>query len=46
MEIIGTILLVFFVIVFGISAIANAYESSESRRFNKSDVKYNDGDNT
>jgi hypothetical protein len=45
-EIFGTIVLIILTMIFGLSAFANAYESSESRRFDKSDVKYNDGDNT
>lgn len=46
MEIFGTIVLIILTMILGLSAFANSYKSSESKRFDKSDVKYNDGDNT
>ena len=46
MEVLGTAIIIILMIIFGIGALANAFEASERRNFDKSDVKYNDGDNT
>ena len=48
MEVIGTILLICMVMLFGISAFAAAFEASERqrKRLDKHKVKHTDKDNT
>lgn len=46
MEILGTAIIILLMIIFGVVALTNAFESSRRKYFDKSDVKYNDGDNT
>ena len=48
MEILGSILLICMVMLFGVSALAAAFEASENKRkrLDKHRVKHTDGDNT
>lgn len=46
MEVISTVIIILLVIVFGVGTIDNALKTSERGPFDKTDVKYNDGDNT
>jgi hypothetical protein len=48
MEILGSILLICMVMLFGVSALAAAFEASEKKRqrLDKHRVKHTDGDNT
>ena len=46
MEVFGAAIIILLMIGFGVGAIANIFKTSETKRFDKTDVKYNDGDNT
>ncbi len=46
MEVFGTVIIILLMIGFGVGAITNAFKTSETKLFDKTDVKYNDGDNT
>jgi len=46
MEVFGIAVIILLMIGFGVGAITNAFKTSGTKRFDKTDVKYNDGDNT
>lgn len=46
MEVLGIAIIILLIMGFGVGAITNAFKTSGTKRFDKTDVKYNDGDNT
>lgn len=46
MEVLGIAIIILLIMGFGVGAITNAFKTSETKLFDKTDVKYNDGDNT
>ncbi len=46
MEVLGIAIIILLIMGFGVGAITNAFKTSGTKCFDKTDVKYNDGDNT